>query len=159
MPEKNLCALNFGMSSNRQFPGFRHDICYWDPSGWQGLQCAVENTGTPLWFRNNFLSALGASSEVFELRPVCQWERGVPPGHDFFFSFKEEWKSWKRRATSFGLCQSIALWNVSESKRLNKSLKKGGGRGGRGAVAGVRPKGGGNIVTSVPDLWLGCREL
>lgn len=30
---KDLCALNFGMSWNRQFPGFRHDICYWDPSG------------------------------------------------------------------------------------------------------------------------------
>lgn len=93
------------------------------PPGDRGLQWAVENTGMPLWFRNNRLPALGASSEVFELRPVCQWERGIPCGHDFFF-FKEEWKSWKRRATSFGLYQPITLRNVFESKTLNKSLKK-----------------------------------
>lgn len=40
-----------------------------------------------------------------------------------------------------------------------KALKKGGRRWGRSAVPGVRPKGSGDIVTSVPDLYLGCWEL
>lgn len=92
------------------------------PPGDRGLQWAVENTGTLLWFRNNFLPVLGANWEVFELRPICQWECGIPRGHNFIF--KEERKSWKRRATSFGLHQPNSLRNVFESKTLNKGLKK-----------------------------------
>lgn len=126
------------------------------PPNDRGLKWAVENTGMPLWFRNNFLPVLGASSEVFELGPVCQWEHGIPHGH-YFFLFKIEWESWKRRGTSFGP-HYISLV-LCESKTLNKSLKKSGRSQGRSTVPGVRPKGSGDIVTSVPDLYLGCWEL
>lgn len=62
----------------------------------------------------------------------------------------------EKEGTSFGPYQPVTPQNAFESKTLNKSLKKGGRRN---AVPGIRPKGSGDIVTSVSDLQLGCWEL